>query len=307
MRFTYPALLGALLILTPPVAANVDIVFDYRYDSSGFFTGENGSRQDVLDDAASAFETRFQDNLTAVSSSGSNQFDISFFRPDTGDLLTIPRFSVAANKIVVFAGAHDLDGSIAEGGPGGYSGRGSAGFLDNARSRGQQGALLALETDFGPWGGAVSFNSNSNWYFDSDVKTDEPFPGQLDFYSVAMHELAHVLGFSSAESFDNLSSDGFFAGSSVNALYGAGPSLAIDGHWAPLLRYMGQEAAMGPNISAGERTRFTDLDYAAMKDIGWEVSPVPEMEIWTMMLAGLGLLGWRSVAHRRRIPALAKR
>jgi hypothetical protein len=33
-------------------------------------------------------------------------------------------------------------------------------------------------------------------------------------------------------------------------------------------------------------------DIEAMNDIGWQVSPIPEMEIWAMMLAGFGLLGW---------------
>lgn len=37
-----------------------------------------------------------------------------------------------------------------------------------------------------------------------------------------------------------------------------------------------------------------------MKDIGWVVSPVPEADTWGMMLAGLGLLGWRLNARARK-------
>jgi hypothetical protein len=59
------------------------------------------------------------------------------------------------------------------------------------------------------------------------------------------------------------------------------------------LTYLGQEVALDPSIAAGQRKHFTALDYAAMKDIGWQVSPIPEGETWAMMLAGLGLLGWR--------------
>jgi hypothetical protein len=54
---------------------------------------------------------------------------------------------------------------------------------------------------------------------------------------------------------------------------------------------------MGPDIAAGVRQHFTELDYAAMKDIGWQVSTIPEAEVWSMMLAGLGLLGWRLRTH----------
>lgn len=302
MKSTYPALFGALLIpfiaIGQPASANVDIRFDYRYDSSGFFTGANSSRQNILDAAGSVFETRFQDSLTAITSSGSNRFDASFFRPDNGSNTRISNYSVAADEIVVFVGARNLGGTLAVGGPGGFSSSGDTNFLSNASSRGQAGALLPVQTDFGRWGGALSFNSaSSNWYFDADTRTDESFSG-FDLYSVAVHELAHVLGFGTADSFDNLSSGGVFIGPAVNDLLGFSPSLTSNGHWVSGLSYLQQEAAMDPTIGAGQRKHFTELDYAAMKDIGWQVSPVPEVEGWALMLSGLGLLGWRLRGYR---------
>jgi MYXO-CTERM domain-containing protein len=45
------------------------------------------------------------------------------------------------------------------------------------------------------------------------------------------------------------------------------------------------------------RKNFTDLDFAAMQDIGWQVTPVPEAGTWAMMLSGLVLVGGMS---RRR-------
>jgi hypothetical protein len=298
MNPKYPVVFGGLLIpllaINQTASANVDIVFDYRYDSSGFFTGVNSSRQTLLNDAAAVFENRFQDNLTAITSGGSNHFNASFSEPDNSNNVTIPDFSVGAGQIVVFVGAHNLGGTLAEGGNGGFSSNGSSGFLDNAASRGQAGALLPVQTDFGPWGGSISFNNTSNWYFDPDTRTDESFSSQFDFYSVAVHELAHVLGFGTAPSFHNLSSGGVFTGSAAHALFGANPPLSPDGgHWAQNLNYLGQEVAMDPSIAAGQRKHFTELDYAAMKDLGWQVSPVPEAETWALMLAGLGLLGWR--------------
>lgn len=299
MKFAYPVFLGILLAANQSVSANIDIHFDYRYDSSGFFTGANSSRQNLLNAAASTFESRFQDDLTAITSSGSNSFDVRFFQPDNDNEVSISNYSIAANQIVVFAGAHNLGDTLAVGGPGGFSSKGSTDFVNNASSRGQSGALAPSETDFGPWGGAISFNSTSNWYFDSDTTTNESFSG-VDLYSVAVHELAHVLGFGGADSFDRLISNGSFTGPAVNALLGYNPPLAGDSHWANGLSYLGQEAAMDPSIASGQRKYFTELDNAAMKDIGWQVSSVPEAETWAMMLAGLGLLGWRFRASRRR-------
>ena len=157
-----------------------------------------------------------------------------------------------------------------------------------------------MQTDFGPWGGAISFNNNSNWYFDTDITTDEPFPNKYDFYSVAVHELAHVLGFGGAPSFKNLSAGGVFTGAAVHDLYGSNPPLTPDGHWAAKLSYQGQEAAMDPSIATNQRSHFTELDYAAMKDIGWQVSAIPEPETWTLMAAGLGLLGARLLRSERK-------
>lgn len=299
MKFTYLVFSGVLLAASQSASANIDIHFDYRYDSSGFFTGANSSRQNLLNAAAATFESRFQDDLTAITSSGANSFNVKFFQPDNnGSEVSIPNYSIATNQIVVFAGADNLGSTLAIGGPGGFSGTGSTDFISNAASRGQSGAIDPTETDFGPWGGAISFNSASNWYFDSDTTTDESFSG-FDLYSVAVHELAHVLGFGGADSFDRLISGGSFTGPAVNALLGYNPPLAGDSHWASGLSYLGQEAAMDPSIASGQRKHFTELDNAAMKDIGWQVSPVPEAETWAMMLAGLGLLGWRfRLRHR---------
>lgn len=299
MKFAYPIFLGALLATSQPAFANIDVQFDYRYDSSGFFTGANSSRQNFLNAAASVFETRFKDSLTAIIPSGANSFDARFFQPDTGTITQIPGLNVGADQIVIFVGAYDLGNTLAVGGPGGFSTGGTSDFINNASGRGEAGALAPIKTDFGPWGGAMSFNSASNWYLDQDANTNESFSG-FDLYSVAVHELAHVLGFGTARSFNNLISEGVFTGSAVNALAGHNPSMTSDGHWESGLTYLGQEVAMDPSIAAGQRKQFTELDFAAMKDMGWEVSSIPEAESWAMMLAGLGLLGWRLRVYRHR-------
>jgi hypothetical protein len=43
---------------------------------------------------------------------------------------------------------------------------------------------------------------------------------------------------------------------------------------------------MDAGITLNLRKYFTEPDYAAMNDIDWQVSPIPEMEIWACCLPG---------------------
>jgi hypothetical protein len=295
MKLTYTLLLSAFCIASQPARANINIVFDYGNDSTGFFTGGNSSRQTLLDAAASVFETRFSDNLTGITSSDSNHFNITFANPYSTGTTTLNNYSVAPDEIVVYVGAYNLGANIlGQGGPGGFSVSGTQAFVDNAVSRGQPGALIqppSSQTDFGPWGGSLSFNNTASYYFGTDAPPSTT--SAFDFYSVAVHELGHLLGFGTADSYYHYVANGVFTGPAVNTLIHSNPPVTGDGHWASGTTYLGQEAAMTPAIAAGQRKPFTELDFAAMKDIGWQVTAVPEPETWGMLLAGLGLLGWR--------------
>ena len=61
---------------------------------------------------------------------------------------------------------------------------------------------------------------------------------------------------------------------------------------------MAQTALMTQTLNTGERRALTALDYAILRDIGWQAAPVPEPAEYAMFLAGLGVLA--AVARRRR-------
>ncbi|MBM3821495.1 MAG: hypothetical protein FJ404_01185 [Verrucomicrobia bacterium] len=57
-----------------------------------------------------------------------------------------------------------------------------------------------------------------------------------------------------------------------------------------------QEAAMDPDISNGQRKFFTDLDFAGLSDVGWQVTAVPEPAETTFavgILVGMAYGAWR--------------
>lgn len=308
--YTRSILASLLAVLAQPASANIDIVLDYTYDN-GFLSGANIGRRAVLEAAASVYEARLQDQLTAITSSGGNQADFAFLNPYT-PVDALPEFiygaSIAANQVRIYvAGSNDLNAGISyiKAPDGTILGTASLGttfaagdqaFIDNATSRGQAGALgpKASQTDWGFWGGSISFDTAANWHYDSNAGATGSFSG-FDFYSAALHEIGHILGFGKAPSYSNLVVNGQFTGATVVALTGSAQPLngADLAHWQNGLQFGGQINAMNPVLSDGQRLKATELDFAALNDLGWEVSPVPEADTWAMMLAALGMIGLR--------------
>ncbi|MDA8128141.1 MAG: matrixin family metalloprotease [Betaproteobacteria bacterium] len=292
-------LAAALLVASSaPAEANIDIQFDYSHDASGFF--HDAGRRSALDAAANLFENRFSDQLTGITSSGSNHFDTVFLNPadPSGATVVNSNDSFAANVIRVYVGGFNFtDNTLGEGGPGGYNCSGMGGFCEDATRRGQGVVRGASAVDVAPWGGSITFDTNTNWYF--GTRSGGLAPSQYDFYSVAVHELGHVLGFGTSDSFANHVVGTNFVG----AASGTVPLSADLSHWAEgttgLYDGAWQEAAMTPSIANGTRKNFTQLDFAGMQDIGWQVTAIPEASTWAMMLSGLALVG--GVARRRHL------
>ena len=268
-----------LEILEERLTPTITIDFDYRFDSSGFFN--DPARQEVLQLAANTLGSRLNDSLSAIVPAGANTWDAQFNAPGTGAPTSLPNLTVPANTIVIFVGARNLPsgGELGEGGPGGLTANGSQDWLNTVAARGQSGALGAAptQTDFGPWGGSIVFDSTVNWYFGQD--TSGLGFNQDDFLSVAEHEISHTLGFGTASSWTNLVSGNLFTGAASRAQFGGNvptdASGAAAAHWADNTRDLGTaglpRACMDPILPTGTRATFTPLDFAGLQDLGWQV------------------------------------
>jgi hypothetical protein len=301
-RWKICPVLAVVSLAAPACLHALTITFDYSYDTGNFFNTQ--AKKDALNAAAAVFTSRITDSLSAIAPGGSNSWSANFINPATGGVGSTSNLNVGANELVIYVGARDLGGSVlGSAGPGGFSSSGVGGWNSTVAYRGQSGASLATPTDFGPWGGSISFSSTAAWYFDSDPSTIEAgLSGNNDFYSVAVHELGHVLGVGTATSWTNKISGTTFTGSNSTISFGGNPSVTGDGgHWADGTTSLipgtstAQETAMDPTITTGTRKYFTNLDFAGLQDIGWQVTAVPEPATiaWVAVIGAVGALRWR--------------
>lgn len=289
-----PALAAGFLAVLAPAEA-LDIQFDYTYDTSSFFVG-HADRQNLLESAAAVFELRFGDTLAAITPATGRSWTADFDHPGTGEEMSLSNLSIAEGVVKIYVGAMQLGTStLGQGGPGGYHVSGTPSptlqqWFDTVAARGQSGALAATPTDFGPWGGSLTFDIDANWYFGTGSLS-----GKNDFLSVATHELGHLFGIGTSGSWLTKIEGSKFTGANATAANdNIQVSLSGSGHWASdtMSTVYGtttpQEAAMDPSITVGTQKFFTRLDFAGMQDIGWTLIPEPSSALLLGIAAAFG-------------------
>ena len=144
----------------------------------------------------------------------------------------------------------------------------------------------------------------SSWHFDHTTSVGG---GLNDFYSVALHEVLHGIGFGTSETWNNLVDGTTWLGTEAATLNGTGTNLVTGGHIASgifstrLSDDGAQEVVMDPSITTGTRKTLTDLDVAFLADLNYSVSAVPEPANVAGGLGLLALLGaWLDRRRRRR-------
>ncbi|MEM7082478.1 MAG: PEP-CTERM sorting domain-containing protein [Pseudomonadota bacterium] len=298
MRKVGLIVIGLLLCSGAATSHAITIEFDYRYDN-GFF--DDPARRARLEQAASFF-TFFTDSLTTISPEAGDTWSVIINNPSNlGMLEVLTDQEVAADTLRIFVGGASMGPSVLGFGSTGtlFDIDGSDEFEASLFTRGQQNALGATATDYGVWGGVISVNSDKEWYFGESA--DGLGANQHDFLTTAVHEIAHIFGFGSADSWFSqivTGPDGTlqFEGAASMALFGGPVPLENSAHWLEGLfsEVAGefQETLMDPSTPAGERQLMTALDYAGLNDIGWETVPVPVPAAFWLLLSALGGWAW---------------
>ena len=290
-------------------------------------------------------------------SSSTAEFTLTYTNPESGAPVSWRPFSLGTDEIRIFVGMRNLSGNtLGQGGLGGFSTSVGALALESelvgavADMESQANAIYGR--GHGPKTGTISGSltlgsttanysiekgvTHGNLWFDSDTDNDGSFdtPGELDdswhfdhttdvdptkidFYSVALHEIMHAIGYGGSDSWDELISgtegdddpDDWLGAFAIAENGGTGVDLIDDGHGhiksgtlsTSIVDGLEQEAVMTPSISNGERRFLTHLDIAFLKDIGYtNAAAVPEPAS-LVMVSVLSVAGFGYVRRRRKL------
>ncbi|MFK7998561.1 MAG: hypothetical protein AB8H86_03150 [Polyangiales bacterium] len=241
-------------------AAGIGIAFDYRFDDSGFFT--DPARRAALEAAASAWSEILVDEFEDIPAGTT----IRTRDPENpGESAMNLTSEEAIDDVLIFVGCASFSGGIAQSSNPAAIGSVTDIALSNRLRERYAGAR------FQPWTGWISFHCDEPWFYDATPQTDEDIPdNQNDFYSTAMHEIAHVLGFGTSDAFAALVEEGAFAGPQAMSVFGGPVPMTADGvHFQSSVLSDGQLTLLDESRTIGTRTPPTRLDQAAMSDIGY--------------------------------------
>jgi len=251
------------------------IELDYRYDTAGFFDpGMHPERRPVLEAAAALWSRAIRDDFPPVPA-GTR---LRLRNPEDRDTYVwVDGIEHDIDDVIVFVGTSAAISPA-------YGRSSPAGTADSTDS-----ALLSSLADrvdgdtFEPWAGSVSFFPTASWFFDATPETADDIPhDQYDFLSFAVHELGHVLGFTTEAaaymryiSAPDGGGDGgsvTFTGPIAEMTYGAPVPFEMDDvHLRAGTESQGMKALMNRAITNGTRESPTRLDEAILRDLGYEI------------------------------------
>ncbi|MFC1452626.1 formylglycine-generating enzyme family protein [Verrucomicrobiota bacterium] len=267
-RFSVVLVVAAALAL-PGVSLGISVIFDYTYDTTGFF--DSPAARVALEEAGRFFTNKMSANPDdAITPAGGNQWELWLDLPQDGGwhwgpVGAGPRLSGMRFRVYVGAPDHVVGLSRVTAAGASYTctddiyGERWCSFWERQNSA----------SYFRPLGGTIWFNPNENWYFDGDASSDDDIPpDQMDFFSEVFYGLHRILGLHWSERAQALiDADGKWAGPMGMLVNGGEPmSLAVR-----VARPGERWYAYGPS---------SDRVFAMLEDMGYSiVRALPGVEL----------------------------
>jgi len=239
-----------------------DITFDYRFDTTGFFSADV---RNALEAAASDWEAVIQDEFADVPAG----VEFAFESPSQAPTTRRVTLAEPIDDLRIFVGAQDPpfggagEGSLAKGGVRGFDAAGDVlqrRIADDFRGQGPV-------SNFEPFAGAISVDPSVAWSFGADG----PGQDENDFRSVMRHEIGHVLGVGQAQIFRDKGAGGSFDGPNARGVNNGDPLPLASDTAHTLSDFRDGDVLMSPSLQVGATQTITDVDKALLADIGYEI------------------------------------
>lgn len=242
------------------------IKFDYRFDTEGFFN--NSQRKAALEKAGAIWSSLLKDDFAAIPAGV--EFTVTNPTTRNGTLEKIV-LKQEIDDLLIFVGTNNFgnqsnqlttQGTLGEAKIDGFDLKGDIFQRRISKNFRGQGAV----TNFEPWAGTMTFNNKIDW----DFNLNNPNPQKIDFISVALHEIGHILGFGTSDIFKQIGTNGKFHG--VNALaVNQGKPILLEPNLAHVKEGFNQNTVLLDPLNNPGRNLPTRIDLALLADIGYQI------------------------------------
>jgi hypothetical protein len=252
------------------------LLIDYSYDTSGFFS--QAERRVAMERAAEVFQSRVETVLDAIIPTRTNLWTLGFTNPAVGVKVVLTNLTLPVDTVKIFVGARDLGLNRLGYADFSYTFNGDANWNRSFRRR-------INSTNYQTLGGGIAFNSGQTWYFETNyVSLGKISTNQYDFYSVAVHELGHLMGILKTGIEGHVIDDTYFSGPATTSLFGGPVPLTSDlTHVQTNTVFKGNTMIMVPLIPKGTRRIFTEVEFAMLSDMGYSITAPPQLVIVNML------------------------